>query len=108
LPENNSASAGFYFYSHLLFIKRRVELPKINFVEKGNYMATTKRKRVGTCIPCNGTIVSITEEVLDVSPADVRLGGQNPMKEIETCSCEGCGLLYNPEFFKQKRPSVKK
>lgn len=51
---------------------------------------------------CDGDIKLTTTSELAIPRSEVRLGGPPPPRKlILTCSCEKCGVVYAPEFFKK-------
>lgn len=53
---------------------------------------------VGKHAECGGEIHYYSEFVISCSANEVRIGGQNPVREVTSCSCNKCGILFNTDF----------
>lgn len=53
---------------------------------------------VGTHAGCGGSVQYRSWFAPACSPEEMRFDGSNPVREQATCSCQRCGVAYNPYF----------
>lgn len=84
--------------SELDEFERRFEATQVKKKERERRLREDVILKVAVHEGCGGHIVYHSRFVIACAPHEVLLGGVNLTREETKCSCDTCGLLFDPEF----------